>query len=99
MAKQKRKLTAAARAEKKRRRAEYKMIFINGKQKWVKREPRIEGLPVDEFIRRNADPIWLLQNGMYECLDQMFKEDDVHGPDSADAGEPRALDDIGEIPF
>jgi hypothetical protein len=27
--------------------------------------PTIDGLPVDEFIARNADPIWLFQNGMY----------------------------------
>lgn len=31
--------------------------------------PTIEGLPVDEFIARNADPIWLLENGYYEFLD------------------------------
>ena len=29
----------------------------------------IDGLPVDEFIRRNADPIWLHQNEMWECID------------------------------
>lgn len=70
MAKQKRKLTPAEKAEKKRRQREYMTIFINGKQKRVKREPTIDGMPVDEFIRRNADPIWLLQNGMYEELHQ-----------------------------
>lgn len=72
--KPKRKLTAAEKAEKKRRRREYKTIFINGKQKRVKREPTIDGLPVDEFIRRNADPIWLLQNEMYEELHQWEME-------------------------
>lgn len=41
-------------------------IFINGKQKRVLRWPTVEGLPVDEFIRRNADPIWLHQNGMWD---------------------------------
>lgn len=66
--KQKRKLTAAERAEKKRRQREYKTIFINGKQKRVKREPTIEGMSVDDFLRANADPVWLLQNGMYEEL-------------------------------
>jgi len=39
-------------------------IFINGKQKRVRRPQTIEGLDVDEFIRRNADPIWLHQNEM-----------------------------------
>jgi len=34
-------------------------VFINGKQKRVKRPQTIDGLDMDEFIRRNADPIWL----------------------------------------
>ena len=68
MANRKRKMTAAEKAEKKRRRREYMTIFVNGKQKRVKREPTVDGIPVDEFIRRNADPIWLLQNEMYEEL-------------------------------
>ena len=29
----------------------YMLIFINGKQKRIKRPPTIDGLPVDEFIR------------------------------------------------
>ena len=27
-------------------------------------------MPVDEFIRRNADPIWLHQNEMWERIDE-----------------------------
>ena len=78
MSKQKRKLTAAERAEKKRRRREYMTIFINGKQKRVKRPPTIDGIPVDEYIRQNADPIWLLQNEMYEELHEwQQKQDDL----------------------
>lgn len=68
MSKRKRKLTAAEKAEKKRRRKEYMTIFINGKQKRVKRPPTIDGLDVEEFIRRNADPIWLHQNQMGEYM-------------------------------
>ncbi len=45
-------------------------IFINGKQKRVKRPPTINGMDVDEFIRRNADPIWLHQNEMWEYMDE-----------------------------
>ena len=67
--KPKKPLTAAQRAERKRRKAEFMIIFINGKQKRVRRPPAIEGLPVDEFIRRNADPIWLHQHGFWEELD------------------------------
>jgi hypothetical protein len=43
-------------------------IFVNGKQKRVKREPTVDGILVDDFIRMNADPIWLMQNEMYEEL-------------------------------
>lgn len=45
-------------------------IFINGKQKRVRRPPTIDGIPVDEFIRQNADPIWLLQNEEWELLEE-----------------------------
>jgi hypothetical protein len=52
-------------------------IFINGKQKRVKRPPTIDGIPVDEFIERNADPIFFHQNGMYEELHQWKQERDA----------------------
>ncbi len=57
MPKPKRKLTAAEKAAKKLRQQEYMTIFINGKQKRVKRPQTIDGMDVDEFIRMNADPI------------------------------------------
>ena len=63
-----RKKTPAEKAEKKRLQQKYMTIFVNGKQKRVKREPTVDGIPVDEFIRLNADPIWLMQNEMYEEL-------------------------------
>jgi hypothetical protein len=69
MAKRKRKLTSAEKAEKARRRQEYETIFIDGKMKRVKRPPMIEGLTVDEFIRRNADPILLHQEELWEYLE------------------------------
>ena len=68
MAKPKRKLTAAEKAEKRRRQKEYMTIFVNGKQRRVKRPPTVEGMDIDEFIRRNADPIWLHQNEMWEYM-------------------------------
>ena len=68
MGKPKRKLTAAEKREKKRRQAEYMTISVGGKQKRVKRPPTIDGMDVDEFIRRNADPIWLHQNEMWEDI-------------------------------
>jgi hypothetical protein len=69
MGKHKRKLTAAEKRARKQRRKEFMTIFIHGKQKRVKRPVTIEGMDVDEFIRRNADPIWLHQNEMWEFMD------------------------------
>jgi hypothetical protein len=78
MTKQKRKLTPAEKAEKKRRKAEYMTIFVGGKQKRVKRPPMIEGMTEDEFIRANADPVWLHQHEMWEELtvDETVLEDE-----------------------
>jgi hypothetical protein len=70
MAKKKRKLTPVEKAEKKRRRAMYATVFIGGKQKRVKRAPTIDGLSIDAFIERNADPVWLHQNGMHALIDR-----------------------------
>ena len=63
MAKPKKKLTAAQRAAKKQRKKDFVTVFMNGKQVRVRRPPTIEGMDADEFIRRNADPIWLHQHG------------------------------------
>ena len=67
--KPKRKLTSAERRAKRVRRRKYMTIFINGKQQRVVRQQTIEGLPFDEFIRRNSDPIWLHQNEMWEYME------------------------------
>ena len=73
MAKIKKKLTnaqkAARRKSKLERQQKYEMVFMNGKQVRVKRPSLIEGIPVDDFIRQNADPIWLHQNEMWEFID------------------------------
>ena len=76
MTKRKRKLTPEQKAAKAKRRREYMTIFINGKQKSVKREPTVDGIPIDEFIRNNADPIWLHRNELWELMDQ--DEDGEH---------------------
>ncbi len=68
MTKRKRKLTAAEKRARRERKKKYMWIFFNGKQKRVPRPQLIEGLPVDEFIARNADPIWLHQNEMWELM-------------------------------
>jgi prevent-host-death family protein len=66
--KPKRKRTSQERAAKKRRRKETMIIFINGKQRRVPKEPMIDGVSVEEFICRNADPVWLHQNEMWEYI-------------------------------
>ena len=75
MAKPKKKLTAEQKAAKKKRRQEYMTVFINGKQKRVKRPITIEGMDAEEFILRNADPIWLHQHEMWEYIDQTDEEE------------------------
>jgi hypothetical protein len=69
MAKQKKKLTPAQKVAKEERKKKFMFVFMNGKQVRVKRPEIIDGIGVDEFIRRNADPIWLHQNGMHELID------------------------------
>jgi hypothetical protein len=58
-------------AEKRARRElikKFVTIFIQGKQKRVPRPPLIDGLPVQEFLSRNADPIWLHENELWEFM-------------------------------
>ena len=64
----KRKRNAAEKRARREREKGFMTIFINGKQKRVPRPPLIDGLPVEEFIARNADPIWLHENGLWECM-------------------------------
>jgi hypothetical protein len=68
LVKRKRKLNAAEKRARKKRRQEFMTIFINGKQKRVKRPPTIDGTDTDEFIRRNANPVWFHQNEMWENI-------------------------------
>ena len=72
MAKVKKKLTAAQKRAKQKAKAErqkkYMWVFRNGKQVRIKRPPTIDGMDIDEFIQKNADPIWLHQNEMWEYI-------------------------------
>lgn len=80
MAKPKKKLTNAQKRARKKAKAErqkkYKWVFMNGKQVRVKRPPMIDGMNAGEFIRQNANPIWLHQNEMWEYIQS--EEDDDH---------------------
>ena len=97
MPKRKRKLTPEQKAAKAKRRREYETIFINGKQKSVKREPTVDGIPVDEFIRNNADPIWLHQNEMWELMEPFDNEEDSQPEPARDSKKGARLDD--DLPF
>lgn len=72
MAKVKRKLTAAQKRARRKAKAEnrekFMWVFMNGKQVRVNRTPMIEGMDAEEYILRNADPIWLHQNEMWEYI-------------------------------
>lgn len=72
MPKVKKKLTAAQKKAKKEakieRQKKYMWVSVNGKQVRVKRPSTIDGVPKDEWIEQNADPIWLHQNEMWEVL-------------------------------
>jgi hypothetical protein len=70
VSKRKRKLTAAEKAANKRRKAEFQTVFIGGKMKRVRRPPTIDGMDVHEFIRRNADSIFLHELEMWELMEE-----------------------------
>jgi hypothetical protein len=67
-AKRTRKLTAAEKRARRERRRKYTTIFVHGKQKRVLRPEMIDGMPVEEFIARDADPIWLHENELWELM-------------------------------
>lgn len=80
MGKRRRKLTSAEKRARRERRRKYMTIFVNGKQKRVPRPQLIDGLSVDEFLARNADPIWLVQNELWEVLAEREARDTANAP-------------------
>ena len=72
MPKAKKTLTTAQKRARKKAKAErqrkYMWVFMNGKQVRVRRPPTIEGMDADEYLQKNADPIWLHQNEMWEYI-------------------------------
>ena len=73
MAKPTKRLTAAQKRARKKakqeRQRKYMWVFMNGKQVRIDRPPTIDGMDPDDFIRQNADPVWLHQNEMWEYID------------------------------
>ncbi|MCI5219447.1 MAG: hypothetical protein D3914_09720 [Candidatus Electrothrix sp. LOE2] len=78
MVKARKKLAPAQKCAKKKakeeRQKKYMWVFMNGKQVRVKRPETRHGVDSDEFIRNNADPIWLHQNEMREYMEQEQNE-------------------------
>ena len=101
MAKPKKKLTAAQRAARKKRKAEFMTVFMNGRQVRVRRPPTVDGIPVEEFIRQNADPIWLHQHGYWEILEERAMAEQEGGSEEHPSGNRNAwvADDSDDIPF
>jgi hypothetical protein len=62
----KRKRTVAEKRARRERRKKFVTVFIHGKQKRGPRPPLIDGLPVEEFLSRNADLIWLHENEFWD---------------------------------
>ncbi|MFN2351657.1 MAG: hypothetical protein ABR497_06885 [Kiritimatiellia bacterium] len=98
MSKVKKKLTSAQKRAKKTAKAErqkkYQWVFMNGKQVRIKRPPTVDGIPLDQFIEENANPIWLHHNKMWELMPE---EDSVFEPDLATENE--TTEDENGIPF
>jgi len=88
-------MTAAEKRAKAERRKKYEWVFVKGKQVRIKRPEMIEGMLVDDWIERNADDIWLTQNGMYDVLDARRKIRDGIDSDTEVSSER----DESDIPF
>jgi hypothetical protein len=89
MSKSRRKLTPEQKAAKRQRRKEFMTIFVNGKQKRVRRPPTVDGMPLDEFISQLVDvwcdrrelqllsyvlPAWTGNNGLTDGWRQLYDD-------------------------
>jgi hypothetical protein len=66
--KAKRKRTPSEERARRERKKKFMTILINGKQERVPRPQLIDELPVDEFVARNADSLWLHKNELWESI-------------------------------
>ncbi|MDY6823817.1 MAG: hypothetical protein SWH68_08510 [Thermodesulfobacteriota bacterium] len=88
----------AKKAAKKERQKKYQWVFMNGKQKRIKRPATIDGMDVDEFIRQSADPIWLHQNEMWEYI-EMEENSAYRRVEDSEEYESNYDEKDDEIPF
>ena len=92
MGKRKRKLSSRERAAKKERNREFMTIFINGKQKRVRREPTIDGIPHFMLMQPNRVCI-----PPYEFINREYMQEEPNENQSTLPHEP--WDEENEIPF
>ena len=95
MAKKKRKLTRAEKLAKQERRNKYEWIFINGKQKRIKREPPspLNDKDIEEFYRES--PHLAMEDGHEWIVGLMMLEEEK----TARPVESEASLDLDDIPF
>ena len=79
-------------------------IFVNGRQKRVRREPTFDGLPLEDFILQNADPSFLHQEGRWDILEERARAEREKSEGGGLMEEKRerktpVLDDDFDIPF
>lgn len=75
--KPKRKLTSAEKAAKALRKAQFMTIFLDGRQRRVRRPDTVDGQDAREFLRSNADPMWLHLNAMWKLIDDPDPDPDI----------------------
>lgn len=93
-------MAAKQKRERSRRRSGYTRVFLNGKEKWLKRPATIDGCGADEFIAGNVDPLWLHQNEMWECIDALPAPMVTTRECTADPSSvPDTWSDDDELPF
>jgi len=65
----KRKLTPTEKAEKKRRKALFTTVFMNGKMKRVRHmSPLVDGASVGQFLVQNGNAVDLMEHELWEQL-------------------------------
>jgi hypothetical protein len=63
-----RKPTPAQKRARRARKRKYRTIMLHGKKERIKRPVLIDGMIVDEYIERFADPIWLHQHALWHLI-------------------------------
>ena len=79
--------------DKKGRKYQKEMYFTGGKMKF-RRVYVIDGIPADEFYRKNATAIEMLLDGDFHLLDEKIESANCYGNSI-----PFRKGDVGDLPF